>query len=353
MSQGNIRIKRNFTIVGHSVNEVEFRTGVWNKFSHTISDDEKTGMLLKIIHQLDGAKSAKDIASDLNIPRSKVEGVIDYLQSLGILESTSSNAIDYYLDQFVYPFRGFAANCPAFKGIAYIGDQGMIDKISSTVQEAIPNVDVKKLTLDDPSLSFVTEQNDSWMKDGLKLEEKLGQADFLKGYFCVLCLDNVNPVAFKRFNFIAHHLHISWIHCSMDGPFLFIGPTFDSGNKGPCFDCFETLITLNLRESSSYLRYKNALAQGNVMPNDPPHNIKSVVQTLLASHASIEIINYFLTSCTVTLGKVLSIYLPSMEITFHEILKSSLCGTCSSIQFRDDTQLYFDFQKLVKEEVCS
>ncbi len=350
MANENIRIKPYFMIIGHSKDEVELRAGVWNKFSHTISDDTKSGKLFSIMKHLDGHHSTQEIAQKLAISRPKIEGVIDYLQSLNVLETSSSSAFDHYIDQYAPSLKGYG-DTPKFKGIAYIGDEELADTISQNVSKLLPDVPTLYFELKNPLISFLTSSSDSWMRDGFKLEETSQKIKELEGYLVVLCLENVNPLVALKFNKVAHHLGITWIHCAQDGPFLFVGPTFQSHKSGPCFECFETLISMNLRENESYLKYKNSLTEGLVHQNTSKGQVTELINTLLASHVALEICNLYLTNASFTLGKVLSIYLPLMEISYNEVLKSSLCTTCGSYPYREDHQLYFDFQKLVAEEV--
>jgi len=76
---------------------------------------------------------------------------------------------------------------------------------------------------------------------------------------------------------------------AIDGPFIFIGPTFH-GKQNPCYDCFETRISMNLRENDSYQKYKNAIATNQVyiQEGDP---LLGVTSNLLVTHALLEILN--------------------------------------------------------------
>src|SRR5262249_40937943 len=131
---------------------------------------------------------------------------------------------------------------------------------------------------------------------------------------------------------------------TIDGPFLIIGPTFHV-KEGPCYDCFETRVHMNLRESESYQRYKNQLSLKQVyFPEQDP--LLKLTSSLLISHANVEILNFLSTQCTFTSNKVLTIFLPTMEFMYHDVLRFPNCRTCGITMRRDETQLYFDFQKL-------
>ncbi len=76
-----------------------------------------------------------------------------------------------------------------------------------------------------------------------------------------------------------------------------------------------------------------------------------LLRNLMVSHLTIEVLNYMTTRCKFTRNKVLSIYLPTMEIVFNEFLKVSNCQCCGSKIHRDDHQIYFDVQGLLQEIV--
>lgn len=187
------------------------------------------------------------------------------------------------------------------------------------------------------------------MFDAFEQEKFLAQFSNWKNKFLVFTTKYINPLHATRLNRIAKLLNISWLHLAIDGPFIFIGPTFQA-NQGACYDCFETRICMNLRESETYQRYKNSIAANQVhtLDQDPLLLLSS---TLLCAHAIFEIINFLTTRCTFTSNKVLSIFLPTMEFVYHNVMRLSSCRTCGSGAHHNETQLYFDFQKLIEEVV--
>ena len=105
---------------------------------------------------------------------------------------------------------------------------------------------------------------------------------------------------------------------------------------------------MNLRESASYQSYKRALVERQVREGVLP--VEPAIVGMLASHTSFEALNYMLTGSSVTVNKVLGIYLPTMEVTYNEVLRSPVCSACSSSPERDDAELYFDMSRLMPAE---
>ena len=147
------------------------------------------------------------------------------------------------------------------------------------------------------------------------------------------------------FNRISLHFRIPWIHAAVDGPYLFIGPTFKPF-RSPCYECLERRLLANMKESASYQRYKSALTQGK--DSGRSATLDSILGAMLGSITAFEALNYLLTGASFTAGKMLSIYLPTMEFRFNEILRSPDCPACSPAPERDDQELYIDVMALLE-----
>ena len=130
----------------------------------------------------------------------------------------------------------------------------------------------------------------------------------------------------------------TWIPAMIDGPFLFVGPTAIPGQSAGYRD-FETRVAMNLRERDSYLKFKRALATGAHMRADA--NVLPPLAGIVASFASLEVVNLIECGTAPTLNKVLSIYVPTMEIAYQEVLPLP-GGVDGPYGRRDATALYFD-----------
>jgi len=183
------------------------------------------------------------------------------------------------------------------------------------------------------------------MLEGLAFQEIVASVDYLAEYFLVYATQWINPLALQALNRIALELRISWMHAVVDGPFLFVGPIFlPSGSA--CYECLETRVTMNLRDATGYQRYKQALVAGHI--KEAPFHIERVLSALLAAHTAYEVLNFSLTGTSFTARKLLSIYLPTMEFSFHDILRVPGCAACSPTAERDGTELYFDMRTQVQ-----
>lgn len=344
MPEAEARLKRSMTVIGHSPDVVELRVGVWNPKSFTVTDESGKGKLFGIIAGLDGTTSHKDLARSYGVSRSTVEAVVDHLRTLDAIEWGPTNALDAYLDH-LGTLRVDDGAWRRPERVVLIGASALTDGIARMLEDA-GVAKVERLTPDDGLVQELAEADPADLHDGLRLAELAEHFASLRGTYVVWAQETINPVQSQLFNRVALELGVPWTHAAIDGPFLFAGPTIVPGSS-PCYECFETRVTMNLRESASYLKYKNALAEGVVLPGEPP--MLSALRTTLAGHTALEAVNFINTGSTFTIGKTLGVYLPTMEIAHHEFLRLPGCRACGSLRGRDDSSLYFDARAWINE----
>lgn len=347
-NQHHIRIKPFYSIIIHDPDVVELRRGVWNSESHMIKDIEKKGILAQIVLKIKQQISVSDISKEMKINPSTVESVLDHLQQLGVLQSHLTTFLDYYVDHLMTVMKRIRDFNTKIQTMVVLGDSYLNKKLTTHFHHLFSsleiNIDIKN---GDAEWNLLENSDDEWLFDALEQEKLIARFKHWQNCFVILSLQFINPTIASKLNRIAKALHFSWIHLALDGPFIFIGPTFQAG-QGPCYDCFETRISMNLRESENYQKYKNALAVKQIYheENDP---LLLITSDLLIAHANFEILNYLSTQCSFTTNKVLSIFLPTMEFIYHDVLRLPSCRTCGSMSHRDENQLYFDFQELIGE----
>ena len=343
----NLRIKRYYSIIAHSPNVVELRHGVWNPISFTLTDEDQSGHLFKLLTRLDGSLSPSELAKVENMSQAEVEALLDHLIELGVVESGSSSSLDYYLDHIVPTLQSAESKSPPNLPVVLIGDPDLTLEIQRYLKASLPDTDITVAHAHDPAWSVLLEHDASWLMNGIAFQQKMGIFEQWQNKFLVFASKVINPIQFHILNRICLELRIPWIHAAIDGPFLFIGPTFVP-HRSACYECFETRIIMNLRENTSYQRYKQALVEGQIKYGQLP--VESVLLGLLSSHTALDSLNYILTGSSFTVNKVLAIYLPTMEFTFNEVLRVPSCAACSASSERDDRELYFDIRALLQAQ---
>jgi thiazole/oxazole-forming peptide maturase SagC family component len=340
MKQSILKIKRHFSIIPHSAQQVELRSGIWSPTSFVINDESNTNKLYAILKDLNGEHGVQDIAKRNNVACAEVESILDHLQQLNVLENSSVETTNYYTENLLA--QSAATGCK-MDNILIIGESDIYGEIKRTLTKAGIKSTIETLNVKDPVIKDI-KANTAWLFDNFMQQETIEKIAWWKDYFIVLALTQNDPLLAMRINQINFTLGIPWIHGVIDGPFLFIGPTFIS-KAGPCYHCFEKRVTMNLHEYASYQRYKEKLLTNDISGSSD--GINSPIMQLLAAHLSLEILNYQFSKTSFTKSKVLSMYLPTMEICFNEVLRLSGCPVCGAVAHRDDQQLYFDYQTLL------
>ena len=343
MGEFGLRLKRHYSIVAHSPDLVELRHGVWNPESYTFRDDAGSGRLFRIMKRLDGTAAPSQIAREEDVPLEDVEGLIDHLQTLGVLESSATTALDHYIDTLV-PWRSDGAR--STQTVLQLGDAEPTTAIADYLRASLPDVEMRVLGADDPVRRLITSLSGPELLDGLAFEEALEVADGWRDSFVIHASSVIDPVELRIVNRICLGLAVPWLHAALDGPFVLVGPLVVP-QRSPCYECLETRVTMNMRERASYQQYKEALAELAVAPGGMPAH--PIMVGMLASHASLEALNFLATGSTFTINKLLAIYLPTMEVAYNEVLRVPSCPACSPTPEQQETSLYFDTGALLVE----
>jgi bacteriocin biosynthesis cyclodehydratase domain-containing protein len=338
------RLRRHYSVVAHSSDLVELRHGTWNAVSFTLADDSGSGALLRIMNRLDGQLSPAEIAAAEGVPEADVEGLIDQLARIGVVEEGSGHALDYYLDHVIpnlapYGERGQTR----FSGIVLLGDRCITEEIERVLR-AGGAADFAVAHADAQLTAALERGARTWAQDGIAFAEEVETFDSWRDRLVVFGGATLNPLQLQALNRISLEYRFPWIQAVADGPFLLVGPTFLPW-RSACYSCLDARVGMNLREGGSYQRYKRALAEGHASAVTAP--LDAVLSSMLAAHTAFEALNFVLTGASFTVGKLLAIYLPTLEFTFNEVLRLPGCPACGPNPESDDRELYFELRTLL------
>jgi bacteriocin biosynthesis cyclodehydratase domain-containing protein len=333
----NLRIKPQFSIVAHDPNTVELRSGVWNIRSYTLTDHAGTGRLYSLLRGLDGTVGRADLAKSAGVTRTELEALIDHLDQLGVLARGPENALDAYLETA----GGLALDAPR-PPVHVLGLDPLSDRVAEVIGRDLADVDV--LPADAALPRALTTAEPTVLEDGLAFERFVEQFEPWRGSILIHAAETLQPWRLAVLNRVALALNLTWVQAAVDGPLAMIGPSFIPPGS-PCFACFETRVMMNLRETAGYQRYKDALVRRAV--NDGAPIAIEGLRTLVAGHVALEVLNIAVTGTTATAGKVLGIYLPTMEFAYSEVLRMPGCSSCGPVLAREATELYFDVRRWI------
>ena len=340
-----LRLKRHYSVVAHSSDVVELRHGTWNAVSFTLSDDGGTGALLRVIGRLDGTLSPGEIAAAEQVPEAEVDALLEELTRIGVLEDGPQHALDYHLDHVIPNLAPYGQRRrEQATSVVLLGDPGVTGEIER-VLGASAAAGALRVEAADPVLrGLLARGARTWWTDTLAFEEEAEAFAPWRERLVVVAGETLNPLELRTFNRVSLHHLIPWIHAAADGPFLLVGPTF-LPRRSACYDCLEARVGMNLREGAIYQSYKRALAEGRATSATGP--LDAVLASMLGSYVAFEALNFALTGVSFTVGKLLAIYLPTMEFTFNEVLRLPGCPACGPSPESDDRELYFELRTLL------
>lgn len=361
-----VRIKSVYSVVPHDQNTVELRSGVWSPQSITLVDHSGGGRLSTLVMGLDGTRDRAQLAKEAGVTRTELEALIDHLDQLAVLEHGPSTALDAFLDRMA----SGRVERAAFRHVRMLGDGPAADQVAQLLG-AHEELSVSGPDQEDRLVALLDDCPLDLLEDGLAFERFVENFEDWRGCLLVHVADTVHPLRLAVLNRVALALDTPWIQAAVDGPLLLVGPTFVPDSTA-CFTCFETRVVMNLREGAAYQRYKQALAgartnghaanghtanghtaEGHTAEGHSTEGrtaddgCAGVLSSLLASHAALEAVNMAVTGTTSTVGKVLGIYLPSMEMVYSDVLRLPGCPSCGTVPERDGTEIYFDVRRWI------
>ncbi len=337
------RIKRHFSIVGHSPDIVELRSGGWNPISYTLTDDSGGGCLYQVLSALDGSLSVAALASREDVPQEQLEALLDHLNDLGVLEVGASSALDYYLDTLVPTLRSLNSDSVP-PPVLIAGDSDLAAAVHGYLAASLSGTEMNLLSPDDPLWLSLSSGDASWLEDGIETVAKMESFAAWQGRFLIYVSRTMHPVRAQLINRVCLAQRVPWLHATFDGPFLLIGPLFVPFRRA-CYECLETRVLMNLRGAESYQRYKRAILEKRAILGAV--EVGPVLGGVLASHTALEAMNYLATGNSFLISKLLSIYVPTMEFSYNDVLRIPGCPACSPIPEREDTELHFELRSLL------
>lgn len=337
-----LRVPRSLATVYHSPDIVEFRHGVWNATSHVVRDESGSNELARVVRLLDGTRTTTEVALQSGVARDAVEGVIDHLLAQGLLQASADSYIDHLVD-----LLGGARSTTANQRDVRVVGGALALRIAALLAETEPPLNVET----NPSPSARLDElarDDAWLADGLEQSRAMQPFAPWAQSLVILADDLVDPHRSRALNRAALAHGFPTLHVALDGPFVLVGPLVVPGASA-CWECFETRLVMNLRDSAVYVGYKKALARGNV---DGALDPVPVVASLAASLAVTDALSFVATDEAVTINQTWSIFLPTMEITSHDVLRVPGCAGCGASPERDEADLYFDLRALSAKGTC-
>jgi bacteriocin biosynthesis cyclodehydratase domain-containing protein len=341
------RLRPHLRVTPHGDNKVELRDGVWNPKSVFIEDESRTGLLYRLLLGLDGSRDVAELAHANGISKDEVREVVEYLEGLDVLEEINGPA----RTDTLLPWLSSEADW-AFRRVVLAAEGDLAGRIEAALREGAPQLRIEQAAGSSP-WAELDRTPARFLTDEAAQSALVAALEPYRDALIIRAAGSLEPWAMLALNRVAYLAGVSVLFAAIDGPFLFVGPSVLS-RSGPCAECLEHRVTLNLRSSDEYLAFKTALAKqehaAGTAPSAPARRHSAPADMLLASHVALEALRICSSGAGHLRNKVLSIYLPTMETLYNEVLPVPGCETCGSGARRQATALYVDDMRLLLDE---
>ena len=319
-------------MVPYSMDRVEFRRGVWNAESTTLEDDDATGTLWPALDLLSQGLQPPEIVSRVpGLTRAALDDVMAHLASIGALVENVEDKMD-----------GGRETRPVW----VFSDDALL---AGDIQQILEGEGLQATVLADdtqPSATLFAGLRLEQSADELHMEQEASQMLALLGSapdlqpLLVVALAQNNPAMLRALDLFARRAHLSWLHAAVDGPALYVGPYVVPGATSS-YRTFEQRVAMNLRERQSYLSWMRVAAADRVRAGATA--VAASVRAILAAHVAHEAVSIARNGLNTTRNKVLSVYIPTMEIAYNDVLPMSRFDAPAQVETAPD--LYYDIRE--------
>src|SRR5262249_4796636 len=213
------RVRRHYSVIGHSDDVVELRYGVWNPISHTLRDESGSGTLFGIVSGLDGTATPAELAARYGVAVSDVQAVVDRLDELAVTETGPTSALDHYLQSAGSVLVRGAAGPPDPMPVTLVGEPGLTHQVAALLDAQLGPV--RHVGPEDPEWAALGESG--WQSDGLRFEEQLERFAGWAGRFVVHLSALIDPPRLTALNRVALGLSVPSLPPVPHRPFLLFG----------------------------------------------------------------------------------------------------------------------------------
>ena len=336
------RVRPSFSVVAHSADVIELRRGVWNPVSITLTDKGGSGKLLRALELMNGESTLEEIAARTALTKDEADNLVSFLTRYDAIETKPGSALDYQLELVRETLGAGTETSLSIERVVFLGGPGLAGEVAEQLAEL--EGPISALTAAPELEETLTGTDFTLVDDPLAFRREMARFSDWKDSLVVVASATIHPILLRNVNRVCLHHGIPWVHAAADGPYLIVGPTFVP-RRSSCYECFETRVSLSMRESESYVRYKRALANRAIKSGGP--QLVRPFRGVLASLAALEVANLAATGSNFTVGKALTVYLPTLEFSFNEVLRVPGCAACSPFTEQHEQSLYFDLKGYV------
>ncbi len=355
MAKKNIKLYDSVSIFFNSDDEIRFRKGIWNfeEASLTLNDleDNMREVVMFIVKELldDKLISFDDILKKFSLNEKDSNLLNDIINSLignRFLEyddkkNNMLNTVYEFIGEYFYDIPDESK--VQKNKIIFITDNDRLKEYAKLASEDLyMNVDM--MSSDDIKKiekSNITDTTDAI--DNIETQKEL--LKLFDGISCVVVsVEKPRLSLLRNINRLLLEKSIPIVISILDGPFLNI--TTIKGKETACYECFENRV---VARNESLTVYNNFVKQ---TMNFKIKNKKTYITPILQSFTSIALYEAFLFAaigkCKLA-GRVINVYIPSIEIQIQDLLRVPFCPACGHISRAKYNEMYTSSKEVIEK----
>ena len=355
MAKKNIKLYDSVSIFFNSDDEIRFRKGIWNfeEASLTLNDleDNMREVVMFIVKELldDKLISFDDIVKKFSLNEKDSNLLNDIINSLignRFLEyddkkNNMLNTVYEFIGEYFYDIPDESK--VQKNKIIFITDNDRLKEYAKLASEDLyMNVDM--MSSDD--IKRIEKSNITDTTDAIENIET--QKELLKlfdGISCVVVsVEKPRLNLLRNINRLLLEKSIPIVISILDGPFLNI--TTIKGKETAYYERFENRV---VARNESLTVYNNFVKQ---TMNFKIKNKKTYITPILQSFTSIALYEAFLFAAIVKCklaGRVINVYIPSIEIQIQDLLRVPFCPACGHISRAKYNEMYTSSKEVIEK----
>lgn len=355
MAKKNIKLYDNVSVFFSSDNEIRFRKGIWNfeEASLTLDDlnDNMKEVITFIANELfdDKLISFDDIVKKFSLDENDSNLLNDIISSLignRFLEyddkkNNMQNTLYELIGEYFYDIPD-ESKIEKNK-IMFITDNDRLKDYASLVSKDI-YINLDMMSADD--IKKIEKSNLTDTTDAIEnIEIKKELLKLFDNISCVVVsVEKPRLNLLRNINRLLLDKSVPIVISILDGPFLNI--TTIKGKETACYECFENRVIARNESLSVYNKFVKQTMNFKIK------NKRTYITPILQSFTSIALYEAFLFAaigkCKLS-GRVINVYIPSIEIQVQDLLRVPFCPACGHISKAKYNEMYTSSKEVIEK----
>ena len=328
-------------------NEIRIRKGVWSFWEMVINlsgEDPKVREILdEVFDKLQRGEVVDTDDLSSNIPIEKLIGINKLFREMwegGLVITPEENFSLNRITEILLGYHSPELELKKPNAILFFSDIQYPKRIAQEIGKQL-NIDIEILGED--IFREILDVDLTTKVDYMSYLKKLHEySEYFEGYDSIAGYLSEPYVKFLRnFNRIAVNIEKPVSIGMVDGPFihaLTVHPT-----QTGCLECFENRVMSRLEELEVY--HKFIKSQNTTLPKFEYTPIAHILTSITISEALL----LSIAQKSKFMGRVLSVYLPTLEIQCEDILRLPYCPACGAVAKGKAREMYLSSKALINK----